>query len=189
MPQTFPIDLVDMSNAAQPGKRPGRQLRPTLAHSHEVPPHMGPAERQHDQPRLHLRHGFVAGVPIDFQHSRSLWAEMRLRHLVTAAGIEQIDHRVRAENDPQPPAIAFFPVQKHENQPTGFVGLMESALPIPLQQRLVNRRNIGSIRCSPSFTVPAGKSRSYCSSCPSNRSVGRYDEYLSSKTCTQIEMP
>ena len=128
-----------MSNAAQPGKRPGRQFRPALAHSHEVPPHVSPAERQHHEPRLHLRHGFVARVAIDLQDPRSLWAEMRLRHLVAAAGIEQIDHRVRAENDPQPPTMALFPVQKHENQPTGFVGLVEVALPIALSERLVDR--------------------------------------------------
>ena len=125
MLKTCPIDLVEIANATQPGKRPRRQLRPALAHSHEVPPHMRPAERQEDQPQLHLRHGFVGRVAIDFQCPRSIRAKMCFRHLVTPAGIEQIDHGVRAENDPQPPTVAFFPVQKHENPPTGFVGLME----------------------------------------------------------------
>jgi len=65
---------------------------------------------------------------------------MRFRHLVTPAAIEQIDHGVLAENHPQPPTVAFFPVQKHKNPPAGFVGLVEFTLPIPRAQRLVNRR-------------------------------------------------
>ena len=60
---------------------------------------------------------------------------MRLRHLVTAAGIEQIDHRVGAENDPQPPTVAFFPVQNHENQPTAIPGDAKSLGNKGLRQR------------------------------------------------------
>ena len=58
---------------------------------------------------------------------------MRFRHLVTPAAIEQIDHGVLTENDPQPPSVAFFPVQEHKNLPACFVGLMEIALPIPAE--------------------------------------------------------
>ena len=64
MPQTLPIDRIEMSNAAQPRECPGRQLRPTLAHAHEVSSHMSPTERQHHPARFHLGHGFVAGGPV-----------------------------------------------------------------------------------------------------------------------------
>src|ERR1039458_10136838 len=140
MLETFSIDLVEMPNTAQPGNRPRRQLRPAFTYSHEVPPYMRPTERQHDQPRLHQRHGFVARVPIDFQCPRSCRAKMCFRHLVPPAAIEQIDHGVLAENHPQPPTVAFFPVKKHENPPTGLVGLMEAALPIPFAEGIVDWR-------------------------------------------------
>jgi hypothetical protein len=58
MAQPLAMDPINLSNAAQPAKRPRRQVRLAFVHLHEVAPHVGPAEGQHHRAGLDLRHGW-----------------------------------------------------------------------------------------------------------------------------------
>ncbi len=64
---------------------------------------------------------------------------MTLGHVVTAAGIQSIDHRVCAEKGPEPPEMADFAFLFDEYQPPRLVGLVVGGLRVAFQQGLVDR--------------------------------------------------
>ena len=100
---------------------------------------MGPAESQDDHPVLDPAHRLVGRIAVDHQHPARLGPKVVLGDRVTATGIQQIDHRVRTQHDPQPPAVSLLAFQDDEHRPPRLIGLMQVPLPIPLLERLVNR--------------------------------------------------
>ena len=64
---------------------------------------------------------------------------MFLRHIVAAAWVEHVDHRIVAREQPQPPLMADFTSLFHENSPSRFVGVKESGLDVMPSKGFVNR--------------------------------------------------
>src|SRR5208337_4296007 len=64
---------------------------------------------------------------------------MALGDVVTAAGVEAKDHRVLAQEDPQPPPMAYLAFQVDEDHPVGLVGLGIDRLGVTCQQSLIHR--------------------------------------------------
>ena len=64
---------------------------------------------------------------------------MALGDFVTAAGVEAKDHRVLAQEDPQPPPMPRLAFQVDEDHPAGLVGLGEGGSGVACQQSVVER--------------------------------------------------
>ena len=123
--QSLIVEPIQGADQPQPLQGPRLELRPPLADSDEVAPHMGPAERQDDHPVLDPAHRLVGRIAIHHQHPARLGPIVVLGDRVTAAGIQQIDHRVRTQHDPQPPAVALLAFQGDEHRPPRLVALMQ----------------------------------------------------------------
>ena len=133
------VEPIEHANPPQPLQGPRLELRPPLADPDEVAPHVGPAERQDDHPVLDPAHRLVGRIAIDHQHAARLGPIVVLGDRVTATGIQQIDHRVRTQHDPQPPAVALLAFQDDEHRPPRLIALMQVPETIPLLDRLVDR--------------------------------------------------
>ena len=114
-------------------------LGPALADRDEIATDVRPAEDQHHVPQLHLGHGLVGRVAVDHQHHAGLGREVALGHVVAAGRVEAKDHRVLAQEDPEPPAISRLAVLGHEDHPAGLVGLGEGGRGVAQKQCVVER--------------------------------------------------
>ena len=126
------------SAAARPRPTPcaSGQPLPTLTKSRRT---CAQQNDQHHIPQLHLGHGFVGRVAVDHQHHAGVGREVALGHVVAAGRVEAEDHRVLAQEHPQPPAIAPLAVRDDEDHPAGLVGLGECERGVPLEQGVVER--------------------------------------------------
>ena len=86
-----------------------------------------------------LLHGFVTAVAIDHQYAASSSRKMFLWHIVAAAWVEHVDHRIVAREQPQPPLMTDFTSFFHENSPSRFVGVKESGPDVMPSKGFVNR--------------------------------------------------
>ena len=137
--QSLAIETIQLANAAQPPKSPGRQLRVAFAHSHKVAADVRPTECQQQLSLFDLLHRFVAAVAIDHHHTQHGVGKVRLRHIVTAARIEYINDGIFACEQPQPPQMTRFPGLFHENFPACLVGLKVCRQHVTSPNRLVER--------------------------------------------------
>ncbi len=137
--QPLVVQPIQDANLPQPLQGPRLELRPPLADPDEVAPHMVPAKRQDDHPVLDPAHRLVGRRAIDHQHPARLGLRVVLGDRVTAAGIQQRDHRVRTQHGPQPPAVALLSFQDDEPRPPRLVALMPVPETISLLKRLGDR--------------------------------------------------
>ena len=82
---------------------------------------MRPTKRQQQLSLFDLPHYFVGNVAIDHQHALHGVAKVRLRYVMTAAGIEHVNDGVFTSEQPQPPKMARFPGLFRENLPASLV--------------------------------------------------------------------
>ena len=94
MPKTLTVETIQLADPNEPLQSLRFEFREAFANSHKVTAHVGPAKRQNEESIFDLLHGFVTTVAIDHQHALRIVGKVRLRHIVTATGIEHIDHRV-----------------------------------------------------------------------------------------------
>ena len=95
-------------------------------------------EDQDHVPQSHLGHRLVRRVAVDHQHHAGVGREVALGHFVAPGRIQAKDHRVRAQENPQPPAMPRLAFEVDEDHPAGLVRLGERRLSVACQQGVVS---------------------------------------------------